>query len=69
MAVVVETRQQALVSAADLSELLGVEAKTLANWRCLGKGPRSIKVGRLVRYRIADVERWLASREQENGAD
>jgi predicted DNA-binding transcriptional regulator AlpA len=69
MAVVVKTRQQALLSAADLSELLGVEAKTLANWRCQGKGPRSIKVGRLVRYRMSDVEQWLASREQENGAD
>ena len=69
MAVATATRQQALMSAADLSALLGVEVKTLANWRCQAKGPKSLKVGRFVRYRMSDVEKWLAGREQENGAD
>jgi predicted DNA-binding transcriptional regulator AlpA len=57
-----------LMSTQELSALIGVEAKTLANWRCQAKGPKSLKVGRLVRYRSSDVEEWLAGREHVNGA-
>jgi len=39
---------------------LGLPIATLAQWRYLGKGPRWIKVGRHVRYRMADVEHWLS---------
>lgn len=46
----------------DLSELLGVPVATLANWRCSRKGPPFVKVGRHVRYRPADVDRWIADR-------
>jgi predicted DNA-binding transcriptional regulator AlpA len=69
MTVATASRQQALMSAEELSALIGVETKTLANWRCQAKGPKSLKVGRLVRYRMSDVEKWLAGCEQENGAD
>ena len=37
----------------------GFSEKTLANWRVLGQGPRSFKVGRLVRYYAADVNNWI----------
>ena len=33
---------------------------TLGNWHCEGKGPRSIKIGRAVRYRFADIEAFVA---------
>lgn len=33
--------------------------KTLRNWRSLEIGPAWMKVGRGVRYRWSDVERWL----------
>ena len=36
-----------------------VPLRTLDQWRYLGKGPRFIKVGRHVRYRRDDVDRWL----------
>jgi predicted DNA-binding transcriptional regulator AlpA len=45
----------------------GVSAKTqlavqtLYNWRNTGKGPRSFKLGRLVRYYESDVDEWIAS--------
>ena len=48
-----------LYSPEDLAEYLGVPVKSLAQWRYLGKGPRWSKVGRHVRYRGADVEKWL----------
>ena len=35
-------------------------AKTLANWRSAGRGPRWKKLIRLVRYRGSDLNAWLA---------
>jgi hypothetical protein len=32
--------------------------KTLANWRIEGRGPRATRLGRTVRYRLADVEAY-----------
>ena len=44
------------------AELLAVRPQTLSAWICRGGGPPYIKVGRCVRYRLTDLERWLASR-------
>ncbi|WP_251070337.1 AlpA family transcriptional regulator [Streptomyces sp. ISL-96] len=48
-----------LATPEDLARFLGVPLRTVGQWRYLGKGPRSIKVGRYTRYRWVDVERWL----------
>ncbi|CAN5462011.1 hypothetical protein BH11PLA2_BH11PLA2_51640 [soil metagenome] len=40
----------------------GLKGQTLAIWRMNGKGPRYLKIGRLVKYRISDLEAWLESR-------
>lgn len=48
-----------LMSIDELSTYLGVPVTTLYRWRHYGDGPRGIKVGRHVRYRVADVEAWL----------
>jgi predicted DNA-binding transcriptional regulator AlpA len=42
-----------------LAARLGVSRSTLQSWRYTSRGPRYIKVGRLVRYRNADVEAFL----------
>lgn len=62
--------KQSLMSPAELAAFLGGEfpEKTLANWRSQGSGPKFLKIGRHVRYRSADVEAWLSSREVEAGA-
>jgi hypothetical protein len=39
--------------------------QTLRRWRMEGRGPRWLKVGGRIRYRWADVERWLAEQEHE----
>jgi hypothetical protein len=44
-----------LMTPEQLAEFLQVSTGTLANDRYLGKGPRFIKLGKLVRYRRADV--------------
>jgi phage terminase Nu1 subunit (DNA packaging protein) len=47
------------------AEVLGVRVSTLANWRVTGRYSLPyIKVGRLVRYRVADLAAWLAKRRQ-----
>jgi excisionase family DNA binding protein len=50
-----------LLTPEELSERLRVPVATLYAWRYRGDGPRAVKVGRHLRYRAEDVERWLAS--------
>lgn len=48
-----------LATPTDLADFLGVPEATLTQWRYLRRGPRWSKVGRYVRYRWSDVEKWL----------
>ncbi|WP_025323480.1 helix-turn-helix transcriptional regulator [Deferrisoma camini] len=42
------------------AEILGLKnSGTLANWRSMRKGPRYVRLGRLVRYRVSDLLAWL----------
>lgn len=34
---------------------------TLTYWRSVGRGPRFVKLGRFVYYRVCDVDEFLAS--------
>jgi excisionase family DNA binding protein len=49
----------------DLAVFLGVPTNTVRTWRFNKTGPRVFRVGRHVRYRRADVERWLEGRADE----
>lgn len=52
-----------LWSPEQVAEMLGVSKQTLAVWRCEQRYPlRYVKVGSRVRYRPADVERFLEKR-------
>lgn len=37
---------------------------TLAKLRCSGGGPPFLKLGRSVRYALADVDAWLATKRR-----
>ncbi len=50
-----------LVDEVGLARRLKVARSTLQNWRYTGRGPRWIKLGRLIRYRVADVDAFLAA--------
>ena len=43
----------------EVASYLGVPLRTVYRWRTRGDGPRGYRVGRHVRYRVGDVERWL----------
>ena len=50
-----------LIDECALAVRLGVSRSTLQSWRYEGRGPRYIKLGRLVRYRNADIDAYLIS--------
>ena len=35
---------------------------TLRKWRCIGEGPRFVRIGRAVRYRKADLDAYAEAR-------
>lgn len=50
-----------LLTETEVSKQLRVSLAALRKWRVMKRGPQSLKVGSLVRYRQADVDQWLAS--------
>jgi len=48
-----------LIDEPALATRLGVSRSTLQSWRYAGRGPRFIKLGRMIRYRNADVDAYL----------
>jgi excisionase family DNA binding protein len=57
------TNPNELLTDEQAAALLGVKPQTLAAWRMSGRyGLPFLKIGRLVRYRRGDLERWLESR-------
>jgi predicted DNA-binding transcriptional regulator AlpA len=57
-----------LIDEPALATKLGVSRSTLQSWRYNGRGPRHIKLGRMVRYRTADVDEFLRSNTHGNVA-
>ena len=57
--------QSNLMTPEQVAEYLGVSTETLNVWRCTKRyNLPYVKAGRLVRYRLADVEAFVASRVQ-----
>ena len=55
--------EKRLRNESEAAEYLGLKKQTLANWRSTGSSELPfVKVGRLVRYRSADLDAWLESR-------
>lgn len=57
-----ETNLVGLLDSAAVAKMLQVQVETLEAWRCRGTGPAYIRVGRLPRYRMSDIEAWLIAR-------
>ncbi len=50
-----------LWSTQELANYLGVPLQTIYQWRKRGYGPPGRRMGKHVRYRPAEVERWIDS--------
>lgn len=58
-----------LLTPEEVATLLGLQPETLANWRWRGTGPPYANLGgRRVRYRLEDVERWIAEQVRSGGS-
>jgi excisionase family DNA binding protein len=55
---------EALWTAEQVAEYLSVPLGTLYQWSHRRQGPKVMRVGRYLRYRKVDVDRWLRSRER-----
>lgn len=44
-----------VLTAVQLAARWGINAGTLANWRCYKKGPVHVRIGNAIRYRLTDV--------------
>lgn len=55
-----------LIDAPEVSELTGVPVATLTWYRATDQGPRSVKIGRRVRYHKSDVMDWLEAEEAKS---
>lgn len=44
------------------AKYLGMSVKWMQQARCYGRGPKYIKIGRSVRYNVADLDAYVASR-------
>lgn len=53
--------QERLLTQDEVAEMLRVSPSTLINWRREGtlNGPPFVRVGRLIRYKVAEVQAWL----------
>jgi len=43
----------------EVSQLIGISRSGLRQWRRRRRGPRYFRIGRLIRYQLADVQRFL----------
>jgi len=58
------TKQDELLTPEGFAQEMVVPLSTIYQWVHKGTGPRSLKVGRHLRFRREDVEEWLKRQEQ-----
>jgi excisionase family DNA binding protein len=66
-----ETNTDTLDSVLSLSELaarLGVSVQTIYDLRSQGRGSRGFRVGRELRFRVSEIDAWLARMEEADSA-
>jgi excisionase family DNA binding protein len=55
---------EGLLTRDEVAAILRVRRETLSRWLAQGRGPRAIVDDRLIRYRRADVERYIAGERE-----
>lgn len=61
----IEPKRSPLIGHPEAAEYLGVAQATLHGFNYHRIGPRSYKVGRLRKYRMADLDAWLEERASD----
>lgn len=58
-----------MLSTVQAAEYCGLSPRTLEKRRSTGGGPVFVKLGHLVKYRIEDLEAWIAQGRRRSTAD
>ena len=58
-----------LLTTNEAAEWLGLSPRTLERYRVTGEGPKFRKIGRWVRYTVADLEAWLEGCTRSSTSD
>jgi predicted DNA-binding transcriptional regulator AlpA len=59
-----------LLTPPETAEYIRLTERALEDWRYRGVGPRFIRLsGRAIRYRLSDIEAWLADCERTSTSD
>lgn len=58
-----------LLSAQDLADFLEVPIATIYSWRYRRQGPPGFRIGRHLRYRRSDIERWINHQLEDSRHD
>lgn len=61
-----ETGLGPVVTLSQLASQLGVSLQTMYDLRSQGRGPRGFRVGRELRFRVSEVDAWLAEMEADD---
>lgn len=63
------SNSQLFLTSDEAATYLGLKRCTLEAWRCRGGGPKYLKFGNAVRYRLSDLESWIESRARSNTSE
>ena len=55
-----------IIDTTEAAKRLGLSASTLNKLRLTGGGPRFATLGRAIRYRVPDLDAWVAARLRES---
>lgn len=63
------TDRRPMATPEEVAEYLVVSVKTIYDWRLKRIGPKAYKVGNHLRYRWAEVDKWVDEQSEDAVAD
>jgi len=60
---------QPLLNEKEAAALLNLSVRTLQRLRCIGGGAKFVRLHGSVRYRLSDIEEWIALRAVSNTSE
>jgi excisionase family DNA binding protein len=61
-----DRRLDPIVTMSQLAAQLAVSVQTLYDLRSQGRGPHGFRVGRELRFRVSEIDAWLAQMEADD---
>jgi predicted DNA-binding transcriptional regulator AlpA len=57
-----QSQLEPLLTEQRVAEITGMSLASVRRWRLLNQGPKYLKIGAAVRYRLEDLSVWIESR-------